>query len=109
MQEPSQATKIDQNHEFSGHIYIFHAFDVGDVFLEGFPLDRFRAFALDYQNGFSVHSHDIYLFGGDARARGMHDSELPVSIHVFKSELRQQTPDTVLEVFALRFGSPHPN
>lgn len=30
MQEPSSEKKIDQNHEFSGHIYIFHAFDVGD-------------------------------------------------------------------------------
>src|SRR3990167_8279302 len=30
MQENSNEKKIDPNHEFSGNIYIFHAFDVGD-------------------------------------------------------------------------------
>ncbi len=30
MQEQSPEKKINPDHEFSGHIYIFHAFDVGD-------------------------------------------------------------------------------
>ena len=30
MEEPAKEKSLRQDYEFSGHIYIFHAFDVGD-------------------------------------------------------------------------------